>query len=147
MGAYAMDWMAMAAVSERPARRPMVDFAAVPVSQWRMHDRLENWARWCRGASGESARLGESTPMFRLFRSGEARRAYGEEISVPVDKGDALLIAKGVAALPEKHRRALQWHYLDGRNPTRAAKSLAVTHERLAELVRDARTMLMNRGV
>jgi DNA-directed RNA polymerase specialized sigma24 family protein len=147
MGAIALDWTAMVAVS---AKKPKayVDFASVPPSQWKMHDRLTNWARWSRGASGERARITLS-PMFGLYRSSEARtvREYGSETSVPIDHADATRIHVGVTALPDKHRRAIQWSYLDGRHPGGAARELAVTLERLCELVQHGRLMLINRGV
>lgn len=133
---------------ERPARESRyVDFAAVPPSQWAMHDRLENWARWCRGASGESARISPPSPMFSGFRSSDARRVYGDETTVPIDKMDAQRVAKGVAALPEKHRRSLHWLYVHGaKQPTEAARQLGLSREGLRDVVRDARQMLVNRG-
>jgi hypothetical protein len=124
--------------------RQYVDFSAVPPSQWKMHDRLENWGRASRGGDKQS---GSAAPMFQLFRPSEARREYNAAISVPVDRSDAILIAKGVVALPDKHRRALQWYYIHPGNPAGAARNLAVTIERLAELVIAGRSMLVNRGV
>jgi hypothetical protein len=138
-----MDFMAMAGLRERPARQ-FVDFASVPVSQWRMHDRLENWARWARGSQKQS---GTGSPMFSLYRSSEAKRAYGEETTVPIDAMDAQRVAKGIAVLPDKHRRAIHWNYLHPRNPTGAARELGVTLQGLADLVKTARVMLINRGV
>lgn len=128
---------------ERKPPRPFVDFAAVPVSQWNMHDRLTNWARWARGGSGESARMEAATPMFRLYRSSEAKRAYGEETSVPVDKGDAIRVAKAVGHLPPQKRSAIHWYYLQGgKNPAGCARDMGVELHRLAQLVLDARVML-----
>jgi DNA-directed RNA polymerase specialized sigma24 family protein len=142
MGAIAMDWMAMMG---RDKPRPYVDFAAVPVSQWKMHDRLENWARWARGSQRQNGTAG--SPMFDLYRSSEAKRTYGEETSVPIDKMDAQAVAKGVSALPDKHRRAIQWHYLHPRNPTGQAREMGVSLQGLADLVGAGRQMLVNRGV
>ena len=130
----------------KSAARQYVDFASVPPSQWRMHDRLENWARWCRGASGEAARIGKAAPMFAMYRSTDARRAYGDDTSVPIDKMDAQAIHKAVAALPDKHRRALQWNYLNSRAPAEAARQLGLSLAGLAQMVGDARQMLVNRG-
>lgn len=145
MDACTTDWTLMATVESRPARRPSVDFATVPVSQWRIHDRLENWARWARGMQRQVGEAG--SPMFNLYRSSEAKRAYGEETSVPVDAMDAQAMAKGVAALPDKHRRALHWNYLHPRNPVGAARELGVSMQGLADLVRWGRVMLINRQV
>jgi hypothetical protein len=69
--------MAMASVTSRQPQRPHVDFAAVQPSQWKIHDRLENWARWCRGSQRQTGTAG--SPMFNLYRSSEAKRQYGEE--------------------------------------------------------------------
>lgn len=142
MGAMAMDLMAMMG---RDKPRPFVDFASVPVSQWKMHDRLDNWARWARGSQRQT---GMASPMFSLYRSTEVqRRRSGEETPVPIDKMDAQAVAKGVSALPDKHRRAIQWHYLHPRNPSGQARELGVSMEGLALLVRDGRQMLINQGV
>jgi DNA-directed RNA polymerase specialized sigma24 family protein len=137
--------MAMASVTSRQPQRPHVDFAAVQPSQWKIHDRLENWARWCRGSQRQTGTAG--SPMFNLYRSSEAKRQYGEETSVPIDKLDAQAIAKGVAALPDKHRRAIHWSYLHPRSPTSQARELGVSLDGLAQLVQDGRQMLINRGV
>jgi DNA-directed RNA polymerase specialized sigma24 family protein len=139
----------MGAITRREPKQ-YIDFAAVPPSQWAMHDRLENWARWCRGDSGESART-ESSPMFEGYRSTEAHRIergrYGELTEVSIDKLDAQAVAKGVAVLPDKHRRALNWAYLRPRNPTYQARELGVSLSGLAELVRNGRQMLINRRI
>lgn len=145
MYALAGNLTMMAPVSGHREPKRYVDFAAVPPSQWSMHDRLENWARWCRGRQGQSGGAGQ--PMFSLYRSSEARREYGEETSVPVDPIDAQAVAKGVAALPDKHRRALHWNYLHPRNPGGQARELGVSLEGLAQLVKDGRQMLVNRKV
>jgi hypothetical protein len=126
-------------------QKEYVDFAAVPPSQWSMHDRLENWARWCRGSQRQVGGCG--SPMFELYRSTEAKRKYGEETSVPVDNKDATRLAVGVAALPDKHRRALHWCYLHPRSPGGQAYELGVDKAGLAQLVRDGRQMLINRRV
>jgi DNA-directed RNA polymerase specialized sigma24 family protein len=135
----------MGAISKREPRE-YVDFAHVPVSQWKIHDRLENWARWCRGASGEGARI-ESSPMFGGFASSDARRVerlYGALTEVPIDRDDALKIAAAVGLLPDKHRRALNWSYLRPRNPTAQARELGVELAGLQQLVHAARFKLMD---
>lgn len=160
MGAIAEDFKAMTDTPEKPKHKtwkerlrdardriekPRVDFAAVPPSQWDIHDRLLNWARASRGGDKQT---GAASPMFTLYRSGDARRAYGEETNLPVNRSDAILIAKGVYELPDKHRKALHWYYIhSGSNPVGAARDIAVTLEALAELVRDGRQMLINRKV
>jgi DNA-directed RNA polymerase specialized sigma24 family protein len=148
MQALSLDLIAaMTGVTARPSPRPYVDFARVPIAQWHIHDRLENWARWCRGGSGQAARMERCAPMFTLYRSAPAARRYGEETAVPVDKLDAQAVAKAVALLPSKHRRAIHWHYLNGRNPSAAARELGVSLQGLCDLVSNGRQMLVNRGV
>lgn len=143
MGAMAVDLCALAAITEGPARRPLVDFASVPPSQWALHDRLENWARWARGGSGESARMESATPMFRLFQSSEAKRTYGEATTVPVDRDDAMKLAKAIGHLPMQKRKAIHWYYLAPRDPAGKAGELGIEVQRLADLVKDARAMLL----
>lgn len=140
MGCMTFGLVAMAGVESRP-KRHHVDFASVPPSQWKMHDRLENWARWARGSDKQSGVA--ATPMFSLYRSSEAKRAHGSETSIPVDIADAMRVAKAVGHLPPKKRKAIHWHYLHPRNPVGAARELDVTMQELADLVRDGRTMLI----
>lgn len=161
MGAIAEDFKAMTDTPEKPKHKtwkerlrdardriesPKVDFAPVPPSQWAMHDRLENWAKWC---YGRTARDSDTSPMFTLHRSDAWEdREYGAATVVPINKFDAADIAEGVAVLPEKHRKAIQWRYLmDCKNPKGKAQELAVSLQGLADLVRDARQILINRGV
>lgn len=128
--------------SERQPRRPLVCFATIPPSQWSMHDRLQNWAKWARGSQKQSGVAG--SPMFNLFRSSEAKRAYGEETTVPIDQEDAIRIAKAVGRLPPQKRKATHWYYLQGgKHPAGMAREMGVEVQRLADLVRDARTVLM----
>jgi DNA-directed RNA polymerase specialized sigma24 family protein len=127
----------------RRETRQYVDFASVPETQWEMHDRLQNWAKWCHSPPGHNV-----APMFGLYRSeANAKREYGSATPIPLDRMDALELAKAVVALPDKHRRALQWHYLKPRKPIHMAHELGVSLDGLAELVILARTMLRNRGV
>lgn len=121
-----------------------VDFDRIQPSHWAMHDRLENWARASRGGDKQAGNAG---PMFVLYRSSDARREYGAETAAPVDRSDAVIVGKGVSFLPDKHRQAIHWFYLHPRNPKNAASLLGVTMQGLADLVRDGRQMLINRGV
>ena len=124
-----------------------VDFSHVSVAHWSMHDRLENWARWARG----SAKRGmDSSPMFDMARSTARARDhsdYGAGTAVPVDKTDAAKVHVGVQALPDKHRRAIQWLYLAPRNPSVKAAELGLSKQGLADMIHDGRQMLINRRV
>ena len=125
------------------ATKTEIDFHAVEAKHAAIHDRLLNWARWCNGSGGPS-----QSPMFRLFVS-PARARAGEvaHFSIPVDKSDAIRIAKAVIALPDGHRAAVQWAYVKPVSPRRAASNIGTTLTGLALLVRDGRQMLVNRGV
>lgn len=138
----------MIAVARRRKPRSFVDFSSVPPSQWAIHDRLLNWARWSRAPLGRDN--APATPMFSLYRSSDAkRRDYGEEISVPVDKDDALRLHFAIVhpTFNPQCRRALQWSYLRPSNPSGAAHELGVELQELADLVRAGRVLLIERGV
>jgi hypothetical protein len=143
MGACSADFHAIAAMQDR-GKRPFVDFAAVPEAHWTMHERLLNWAR----ASRDLPRIAVSAG-FDLYRSSDARREYGTETAIVVDQRDAAKVAFAVVALPEAtHRPAIQWYYLKrGDNPGKQARQLGLTLQALADHVRDARQMLINRRV
>jgi hypothetical protein len=134
-----------AAARNRVTRTP-VDFASVPPSQWAMHDRLLNWAKWARGSARFDRMPG--SPMFNLYRSSNARREYGvTETSVPIDHKDATRIQVGVTALPDKHRRAIHWSYLHPKKASDMARELGLSLEGMAQIIKDARQFLINRKV
>jgi len=123
------------------ATKTGIDFHAVEDRHAEIHRRLTNWATWCNGSSG-----GATSPMFRLYRTpARARGAEHTWSSIAVDGMDAQRIAKAVGHLPEPHRRALHWSYIKPINPRRAASEQGTTLAGLAQLVRDGRTMLVNR--
>lgn len=140
----------MIAVARRPIRE-YVDFARVPEPQIVMHERLENWARWCRGTSGRDN--APSQPMFALYRSTDAKRQEritGALTATPVIKADAQLIQTAIAQpdFPTDNRWALHWAYLyPNRSPVKAADGLGVSLARLCELVIEARAMLIEREI
>ncbi len=122
---------------------PYVDFAHVPEQQQAMHGRLENWGRSCNGKAASN-----TAPMFRQFRSSQTwASSYCQETRQPVDRADAVKIARGVAFLPTWHRMALQWYYVQHTSVLSARKAIGCTTEMLAVYVTDARAMLINRGV
>lgn len=127
---------------EARAIRGAVDFSYVPEHQQAMHARLENWGRSCNGGPGDN-----TAPMFQQFQSNNARGGYARDVVVPVDRGDAVKVGRGVYFLPDAHRCALQWYYVQRTSVMRGRKALACTAEALARYVIDGRTMLINRGV
>ena len=116
-----------------------IDFHGVEERHLAIHARLLNWARWCNNRTGSAV-----TPMFRHYRSTDV---WAEPTAIePVDSLDAAKVEKAVTALPVKHKAAAQWHYVRCTvSPIRAARTLAVSLRGLADLVHDARTMLVNR--
>lgn len=122
-------------------KRDYVDFSAVPEHQQGIHGRLENWGRWCYGAGHA-----QMSPMFRMFRSSDARSGH-VSISVPVDIPDAAKIAKGVIALPEEHRHAMSWYYVNRGSPARACRVIGCGMGALSQYVVDGRQMMINRKV
>lgn len=119
-----------------------VDFHAVEPHQRALDVRLCNWGRWCNGTS-----VSLTSPMFRMTPPpprvrGELAYSAGQ----PVDRMDAAEVAKAVAALPGPHRSALNWSYVKPVSPRRACQAIGTTLEGLAQLLRDGRQMLINRG-
>lgn len=117
--------------------RESVDFHLIPARQESIHLRLLNWARWCHGSASAT-----TAPMFRFYRSTEQ---WAHDASVPVDSLDAHRIEKAIIQLPEQPRAAIRWHYTAAGDPARCARTLGVTKPELAQLVIDARNMLVNR--
>lgn len=128
-------------------KRDSIDWHLIPERQLAIHDRLLNWARWCRGPAGSDV-----SPMFRFYRSTDANQGDGQRYGLrataeATDPHDAQVIAKGVAFLPEPHRLSLHWYYLRPVNPNRASREIGTTCAGLAQLVHDGRNMLVNRRV
>ncbi|WP_225783345.1 hypothetical protein [Xenophilus sp. Marseille-Q4582] len=121
-----------------------VDFHAVEPHQREMDRRLANWAAWCNGRSWGGASV---SPMFRLVPPPPRVRGDVSLVADVVDGADAAKIAKGVQALPEKHRKAIHWSYVRPTAPAKACRELGLSMEGLARHVRDARQMLINRAV
>lgn len=126
-------------------RDPVPDWHIVPQHQLAMHERLLNWARWCRGAAGSTV-----SPMFRLYRSTDAKQGEGMQYGLrptanPVDAHDAVRVQRGVGFLPEPHRMALSWYYVRPVSPRRACQEIGTTFGGLATLVAHGRQMLINR--
>lgn len=123
-----------------------VDFNDVPDHQFDMHVRLENWARFCRGGDKQSGKT--DNPMFNLYRSSDARRAYGTETSVPVNREDGAKLHAAIASLEQDQpRRALHWCYLRPKAPGLEAVRLGVTMQELKDLIIEGRQILIDRGV
>jgi DNA-directed RNA polymerase specialized sigma24 family protein len=119
--------------------RNYVDYTQVLPEHDAIHERLRNWARWCKAGNAGWA----MHPMWRHLE--EKERRENPVVAIPVDTLDGHLMEKAVFQLPEKHRHAIRWSYVFNHNPLGACKQIAVSKERLAELVRESRSMLNNR--
>jgi DNA-directed RNA polymerase specialized sigma24 family protein len=118
--------------------RDPIDFFHVRPAHMDIHNRLLNWAMWCKGGGRRSQVLS----MFREYRHGYEEPHPGSS----VDTLDGHAVEKLVVALPEKHRTVLQWYYVRPYIPvTRVRKALGLTTSALLEMVHDARAMLRNR--
>ena len=117
-----------------------IDFHFVEDKHAQIHVRLENWARWAVEGRGPSW----ISPMFRMARS-NARHWHVPELRVAVNVLDAQAVEKAVFALPEANRFAIRWCYVIQNRPTWPRKALGVTEVGLWQLIRDGRTMLVNR--
>jgi hypothetical protein len=118
----------------------IVDFHAVAEKHAAIHLRLENWGAWCHGRGHA-----QMSPMFRLYRSSDHHEPAAPMLQA--DAVDAARIAKAVIALPEDHRHALSWCYVNKGAPARACRFIGCGMEHLARLVSDGRQMLLNRKV
>lgn len=121
-----------------------VDFSSVEPKHREIDGRLVNWSRW----ATVHAR-GFVQPMFKMYRPDnfdDDRGSYDFDRPAPIDSADALLIEKAVCKLPEGHKLATVWFYRVRVQPVRACKALGVSRGGLAQLIRDSRQMLVNRG-
>lgn len=119
--------------------RGHVDYQHIAPEHQAIHARLQNWRRWL----GVGGMAWTAHPMWRHLKEKEERESG--RVTVSVDAIDGHQVEKAVYALPEKHRFAIRWWYVFSGNPSAAARHAAVTKERLAELVKEGRTMLCNR--
>ena len=118
-----------------------VDFAYVEPYQVEIDARLQNWARWANGRGAPACQ-----PMFRLYRSSEARTIDAHDRASPIDSLDAQKVQRAVTELPGRHRLALSWCYITRTSARKAAQTVGESLEGLASLIRDARQMLISRG-
>lgn len=133
--------MNMAEPISRP-RAGYVDFSIVPERHQEMHARLENWGRSCNG--GQSS---DMSPMFRQFVAAKHwDGAYCQQVKEPCDRADALKVGRAVLGLPEPHRIAMHWYYVQRTSVMQGRRMLRCTAEALSVYVTDARQMLVNRG-
>lgn len=117
-----------------------IDFFYVEARHQDIDKRLANWGKFCFSGGG-----GGLNPMFRWVKPSQQWDAI--DMVVPVDRSDAIKIAKGVAALPEPHALALNWCYVYKTSPKKGCQMVKTSLQGLEMLIRDGRTMLINRKV
>lgn len=122
-------------------RTKSVDFHYIEPGHKDIDAKLRNWSAWVtpRAPSWVS-------PTWRMARS-NARQWHQPEIRPTCDVLGALAMEKAVSKLPEPFRTAIRWHYVTPVSPTKACKVLGLTMDGLGKAVRDARQMLINRGM
>lgn len=118
-----------------------VDYNYIKPEHETIHARLENWARWVR----VRPQSWPTHPMWRLFQSKARQWDAVPHIPLAVDTLDAAAMEKAVYGLPVKHREAIRWSYVYGRDPVAMARNLGVSKQGLADLVEVGRAMLQNR--
>ena len=119
--------------------RAYVDYSRVAPEHAAIHEVLCNWARWCRDDRPRWA----MHPMWRHLVEKEQRE--NPEVFVPVNAMAGHAMEKTVFLLPDKHRFAIRWWYVFRGNPAAASRQVAVSKERLAQLVNEGRSMLVTR--
>ena len=116
-----------------------IDHSQIEPQHRVIHERLINWARWVKVTPRAAV-----SPMFRLYQS-KSRQWHAPELRETVDLLDAQAIEKLMRHLPYSNREALVWSYVYPELPPSKVRTyLAVTHDGLSRLVRDARQMVSN---
>jgi len=119
----------------------MIDLHHVPASQTEIDARLENWGRYVTPSR-------QSWMMMPMWRGARTPKQWEEDahIPVPIDTLDGHAIEKAVSALPDKHRTVIRWAYVYAYVPeNKIRRECGLTRDALANMLIDARTMLINR--
>lgn len=123
-------------------RRDDIDLHLVAPQHIEIHSRLEAWGRWI----VDRPRGWGVQPMFRQYRSGAWQWHAPSETRPQGSPKDHLAVERAVAGLPEKHRDAIRWCYVWPWLPVSAMRRhLGVTKDSLAQLIKDGRSMVVNR--
>jgi hypothetical protein len=122
-------------------KREDIDFFVVEDHHLVIHERLNNWARYVKPGLPVA-----QAPIWRLGKS-NTRQWHEPQGREEVNTIDGQRLEIAVRLLPVPHRDALRWMYVWRSHPAHARKVLKATNADVMRLVRDARSMLMNRGV
>lgn len=119
-----------------------IDLNHVPARHDAINLRLEEWARYVR----VSPKVWACQPMFRLYKSKARQWEVDPHIPVSINTLAAHEIERAVSILPPSHRTAIRWCYVFSFVPVgKVRRELGVTNDALAQLIHDARSMLINR--
>ena len=118
-----------------------IDFHYVEARHHAIDQRLREWARY--------VAVRQPSWVHPMWRKG---RSNGRQWEAPVIRDEINILRaheteKAVSALPDMHRSAIRWCYVYRTSPAKVIRDLGTTYEKLDQLVRDGRTMLINRGV
>jgi hypothetical protein len=122
-------------------RRDFIDFHEVPERQLFVHGALLDWARSTHGRRKPAVSASCSGYQSPASVRGELAAP------IPIDHNQARRVNSMVIALPMKHCKAVQWHYVLQSSPTAGRRYVVCTAQELAQYVIDARDMLRNRGL
>ena len=119
-----------------------IDLNHVPARHDAIDQRLIEWARYVR----VTPKAWACQPMFRLYQSKARQWEADPVIRVEINTLAAHEIERAVSILPPSHRTAIRWAYVFAFVPVgKVRRELGVTNDALAELIHDARCMLINR--
>ena len=79
--------------------------------------------------------------MFKQAKS-NAWQWHPAEIRETVDIQDAMRMEKQVCSLPDRHRMAVKWAYVQRTRPGKKTRQIAQTDRELMELINIARQLL-----
>lgn len=122
--------------------KAQADFSRIPARHDSVNLRLEEWARYVR----VSPKAWACQPMFRFAKSNSRQWEVDPHLPVAINTLAAHEVERAVSILPDKHRTAIRWAYVFAFIPIgKVRRELGVTNDALAELIHDARCMLINR--
>lgn len=117
------------------------DFHAVPQDQRAIDARLTNWADYVRVKFPSWV-----GPIWKLGKS-NGRQWHQPEFRPSCDTLDGHKVEIAVSNLPPVHREVLRWAYVHRGGEIQFRKKVGLTREGLAQVLNDARRMLINRRV
>lgn len=119
-----------------------IDLNHVPARHDAIDQRLIEWSRWV----SVRPQMWKASPMFRMYQSKARQWDVDPVIKVEINTLAAHELERAVSILPDKHRTAIRWVYVYAWIPVgKVRRELGVTNDALAQLIHDARSMLIIR--